>query len=263
QGGGGNKWKTPNHEARRAEQIEKGTTLGVGDAGIWVTYARGQRPRGVREFIDLCEVYGEEMYGLKPFHADATDEKEDAPASIEDSIAQELQSMQEKKTNPQDRPFTSVNTGIECVFFLKTRSPPINAIDLTIRMCEDARKGEEPKKGVRTKYINRLVPVVDVDRSSDAGMERLARDVMGKEFALKEALADGKYAIRHNIRHNKELRSDELIKKVAGYVDERHKVNLTQPDKVILVEVFQFYCGMSVVDGKQWEELKRYNLNEM
>jgi tRNA acetyltransferase TAN1 len=132
------------------------------------------------------------MYGLKPFHADATDEKQEASTSIEDSIAQELQSMQEKKTNPQDRPFTSVNTGIECVFFLKTRSPPINAIDLTIRMCEDARKGEEPKKGIRTKYINRLVPVVDVDRSSDAGMERLARDVMGKEFALKEALADGK-----------------------------------------------------------------------
>lgn len=133
------------------------------------------------------------MYGLKPFYADptdTTDDKEDAPASIEDSIAQELQSMQEKKTNPQDRPFTSVNTGIECVFFLKTRSPPINAIDLTIRMCEDARKGEEPKKGVRTKYINRLVPVVDVDRSSDAGMERLAKDVLGKEFALRETLRE-------------------------------------------------------------------------
>jgi hypothetical protein len=47
------------------------------------------------------------------------------------------------------------------------------------------------------------------------------------------------YAIRHNIRHNRDLRSDDLIKKVAGLVDERHKVNLSKPDKVILVEVFQ------------------------
>lgn len=55
QGGAGNKWQTPNQKARQAAQIEQGTMLGVGDAGIWATYARGQRPRAVREFIDLCE----------------------------------------------------------------------------------------------------------------------------------------------------------------------------------------------------------------
>lgn len=30
-----------------------------------------------------------------------------------------------------------------------------------------------------------------------------------------------------------------MIKKVASFVSPRHKVNLTQPDKVILVEIFQ------------------------
>lgn len=78
----------------------------------------------------------------------------------------------------------------------------------------------------------------------------------------------------------------QVIDKVAGLVDQqRHKVNLGKPDKVILVEVYQvrlyvdelcnsgggtslltirqMLCGMSVVDGKEWEALKRYNLNEM
>jgi tRNA acetyltransferase TAN1 len=32
-----------------------GTVLDVGDEGIWVTYARGMKPRAVREFKDLCE----------------------------------------------------------------------------------------------------------------------------------------------------------------------------------------------------------------
>ncbi len=86
-----------------------------------------------------------------------------------------------------------------------------------------------------------------------------------------------------------------MINTVAGLVnDDRHKVNLTAPDKVILVDIYQVcdmskqntriririraaprrratpltltfsktVCGMSVVDG-DWDELKRYNLTEL
>lgn len=47
------------------------------------------------------------------------------------------------------------------------------------------------------------------------------------------------YAIRHNIRNHKVFKSDAVIKKVASLVSPKHKVNLTNPDKVILVEIFQ------------------------
>lgn len=46
-------------------------------------------------------------------------------------------------------------------------------------------------------------------------------------------------------------------------VDQQHKVNLGKPDKVILVEIFQLFFGISVVDGQEWERLKRYNLNAL
>lgn len=68
---------------------------------------------------------------------------------------------------------------------------------------------------------------------------------------------------------------------MAGLIDKRHKVDLTTPAKIILVEIYQVgphpltgpsggdtdvyqqtFCGMSVVDG-DWEDLKRYNLNEL
>jgi tRNA(Ser,Leu) C12 N-acetylase TAN1 len=62
---------------------------------------------------------------------------------------------------------------------------------------------------------------------------------MGWDEVRVGADLSSQYAIRQNIRHNKELRSEDLIKKVASLVDERHKVNLSKPDKVILVEVFQ------------------------
>lgn len=53
-----------------------------------------------------------------------------------------------------------------------------------------------------------------------------------------------------------------MIKRVASLIDSRHKVDLTSPDRVILVDIYQTFCGMSVVPG-DWEVLKRYNIHEL
>lgn len=38
---------------------------------------------------------------------------------------------------------------------------------------------------------------------------------------------------------------------------------LKNPDKVIFVDVYKLLIGMSVVDGPEYESLKRFNLNEI
>lgn len=40
--------------AKTTEKVELGTTLAVGDQGIWVTYARGMKYKAIREFKELC-----------------------------------------------------------------------------------------------------------------------------------------------------------------------------------------------------------------
>lgn len=47
------------------------------------------------------------------------------------------------------------------------------------------------------------------------------------------------YAIRYNIRNHTAFKSSEVIKKIADLVSPKHKVNLSNPDKVVLVEIFQ------------------------
>lgn len=47
------------------------------------------------------------------------------------------------------------------------------------------------------------------------------------------------YAIRYNIRNHTAFKSSDVIKKIADLVNPKHKVNLSNPDKVVLVEIFQ------------------------
>lgn len=54
-----------------------------------------------------------------------------------------------------------------------------------------------------------------------------------------------------------------MIDEVASLVNnDLHKVNLSSPDKVVLIDIYQAVCSMSVVDG-DWDDLKKYNLFEI
>jgi hypothetical protein len=52
-------------------------------------------------------------------------------------------------------------------------------------------------------------------------------------------LTAGQYAIRPSIRNHNTLHRSDVIKQTASLVADSHKVDLTKPDKVIIVDVFQ------------------------
>ncbi|KAF5022769.1 hypothetical protein F66182_5184 [Fusarium sp. NRRL 66182] len=297
-GGSSGKWQTSHQKAKQAEQMELGRTLEVNDAGIWVTYARGMRGKAMREFKTLCDEYGESMFGVKAPKEDE-DEEGDGADDIEASIQKELASMAQQKPKTKQT-FTPIATGLDCVFFMKTATP-VDPLQLVARVCQDAKACPDLRQR-KTRYINRLTPISDTDKATDKGIERVARSVLASHFTLKSESGDDataeatpskeedegsasctvsnqgdawlmwsyeaddllvQYAIRYNIRNHTAFKSSEVIKKIADMVSPRHKVNLTSPDKVVLVEIFQTFCGVSVVDGKESEGLKRYNLNEL
>ncbi|KAH7197763.1 uncharacterized protein B0J16DRAFT_28039 [Fusarium flagelliforme] len=278
-GGAGGKWQTTHQKAKKTEQMELGRTLEINDAGIWVTYARGMRGKAIKEFKTLCDEYGESLFGVQaPKEDDEADEEEEHD-DIEASIEKELASMSQPKPKTKQT-FTPIGTGLDCVFFMKTVKP-IEPLQLVTKICQDAKDCPDPMQR-KTKYVNRLTPVFDTDKATDKGIERVARTVMASHFELKEESGDDApqveatpskeegdepagctYAIRYNIRNHTAFKSSEVIKKIADLVSPKHKVNLSNPDKVVLVEIFQTFCGVSVVDGKESEELKRYNLNEL
>ncbi|CAH0015839.1 unnamed protein product [Clonostachys rhizophaga] len=283
-GGNGGKWSTTNYQSKMADKVDRGVVLAVNDEGIWVTCARGMKARAAREFQELCEEYGESMYGIKPREDpdEAADDGEDASGDIEDQIKRDLEKMKSSAPKPR-HVFSVVHVDIECVFFVKTLKP-VEPKELVLRICRDARACSSPTQR-RLKYVNRLSPVTDTDKASENGIIRVARAVMSPYLALRDEspregdaqppseekgqaqAGDGTapytFALRTSVRSHTVMKSSEIIQKIAQVVDPKHKVNLSKPDKSVLVEVFQSFCGMSVVDGPEFEALKRYNVNEI
>ncbi|KAF7876584.1 hypothetical protein EAF04_001672 [Stromatinia cepivora] len=261
-GGSNGKWQTPHQQTKMASK--SGGRIEPGDQGIWATCVKGKEGKATEELRSLLEESAEKYYGIsvKSSNKNNDGEDEDATESVDDieaSIRKEVAAHRD----PAEKLFSAVYLDIQCVLFFKTRSP-IDPADLVHRMCEDAASG-----GVRKlRFVNRLTPMSIIGKATEKGIEEIGQTILGAHFRLageaakSEESAAYSYAIRPTIRNHSTLKRDTVIKQVASLVNDNHKVNLTKPDKVIIIEIYQTICGMSVV-GDDWEKLKRYNLYEL
>ncbi|KAF9638276.1 putative thump domain-containing protein [Lasiodiplodia theobromae] len=141
--------------------------------------------------------------------------------------------------------------------FEETKAP-IEPVEFVRRICEGAMASSERKTG---RFVKRLTPMTLMGKAQQKGLEEVAAQVLAPHFHA-EGSAGKKFAIRPNIRNNKDLTRDQVIKTVAAAVGPGHSVDLKDYDLLILVDVYKGLCGMSVV-GKDFERLKRYNLSEI
>ncbi|OBT63347.1 hypothetical protein VE03_07249 [Pseudogymnoascus sp. 23342-1-I1] len=261
-GGSGGKWQTP-HQKSKASTPRGGGKIEPGDAGIWATCMKSKEGKATEELKSLFEHSAEKFYNISPVKED-----EDEDEDIEASIQKEISGMAATKDAP--KMFQPVFLDVQCVLFFKLQ-PAIDPVDFVHRICEEAASNPAGRKH---RFLNRLTPMTRMGRATQSDLEALAREVLQKDFRLmdgdgkgeKEGESDAQdfcsYAIRPTIRNHSLLKRDVVINSIANLIDKSHKVSLTNPDKVILVELYQNVCGISVV-GSDWETLKRYNLNEI
>ncbi|TVY49196.1 tRNA acetyltransferase [Lachnellula occidentalis] len=270
--GSGGKWQTPHQQAKLASN--RRAIIVPGDVGIWATCARGQEGKATIELRSLLHKFAEQFYGIVG-EAEEEDAEDEDDLDIESAIQKEAAAIEDKKDKP--KLFTTARLDIECVLFVKVR-PPIDPVDFVHRICKEVASKPDTAP---TKYINRLTPMTMIGRATEKGLEELGKTVLEEYFELAEKkTTEGSednaeitkeeepertsysYAIRPTIRNHNTLKRDGVIKQIASSIADVHKVNLTKPDKVILVEIYQTICGMSVV-GDDWEALKRFNLAEL
>ncbi|CAJ2508739.1 Uu.00g137650.m01.CDS01 [Anthostomella pinea] len=264
-GGGAGKWQTPHHKARI--EAMKGRSLEVGDTGVWVTCVRHKEMQAIDEMVAIFHEYGDKLYGIKSQESgEAVDEEE--VEDIESSIKNELEGMT-PANKPKHAAFEPMRTNLDCLLFMKTREP-VDPIHVVREICKDAA-ATTSKTQWRSRFINKFTPITYTGKATEKGVDEVAKRVLRDHFQLKGDEGDqapGKegaaysYAIRPSFRAHNTLKRTDVITQVAELIAPEHKVNLTTPDKVILIDIYQTFCGMSVVNG-DWDAMKRYNLHEL
>lgn len=127
------------------------------------------------------------MYGIKPASETAEEAALDSQAKMDitDAVAAELEELKaESKKSKADYTFLPVKSGIECVFFMKTRAP-VDPAALVDRICDDALACNDVMEGRKLRHINRLTPVVVIGKALDKGVEKVGREVLEGVLELK------------------------------------------------------------------------------
>ncbi|POS86802.1 hypothetical protein EPUL_001506 [Erysiphe pulchra] len=256
-----------------------------GDQGIWVTCTRGMEGKCTEELLSLFEKYTERFYSLganENGEKDQDGEENDVDIDIEASIQKEIVSLKKSRTSPS-KIFQPIQFDLPCVLFFKV-NPQIDPVDFVDRICKSIENNDDEE--MKSRYANRLTPVSLLSKATEKGLDELCGQLLSRYFKVNNRMSDGldqveiknkeekeekgkniddssTYAIRPTIRNHSTLKRDHLIKQIASTISDSHKVNLTNPDKVIIVEVYRNICSMSVVDGRDWERLKRYNIAEL
>ncbi|KZZ96438.1 THUMP domain containing protein [Ascosphaera apis ARSEF 7405] len=240
--------RRPNTKWKQGKFATKGW-LESGQCGIFVTCNRNQESRCISEMVDILSD-DLEQHMPQP----ESDEKDgDLDDDIEAQIRKEVEELQPKNSKA---PFQAIRLEVPCVSFIRLDNS-LDPVQIVRRLCSDAVQHPEKQ---RSRKIQRMTPVTLVRKVLGDGLKALAQEVLAPHFH-----AGGppkKYAIRPTIRQNADWHKDSVAKVVADVVGPNHPVDLKNYDVLILVEVMRNICAMSVV-GKDYDELKRYNLAEI
>ncbi|KAF2419754.1 THUMP domain-containing protein [Tothia fuscella] len=256
-----------NHEAKRSKEKKSWTTpkrqeggepyaparkqIEPGDSGIWATCNKGREGKCVAELKVLFQEYAEKLYPVE----DSIAETPSTGVDVDAELKKELEEMRSKPI--EQELFLSVRLDTPCVVFFKVTSP-IEPTSFVHTICEDAAASTHRKQ---SRSVKRLTPITLCGKATETGLGEVAQKVLAPHFH-QPGVKGKKFAIRTNFRNHSILKRDGVIKQVAKAVGPNHDVDLKAFDLLILVEVYQNICGMSVVPG-DFDQLKKYNLAEI
>ncbi|KAJ9311549.1 hypothetical protein DTO271D3_8176 [Paecilomyces variotii] len=237
-------------DKRYKQQTQKKVAIESGDSGVFVTCDIGREHKASMEALDLFS----EKVGN---NEDDVPETEDSGADeddIETQIRKEMEGLKPKSGG--NRRFQVIKMEMPCMSFIRL-DKSIDPVDLVHSICVDAQKNPDKK---RSRWIMRMTPVTAIRKTLSVNLEDFAKEILKPHF--HSGGPPKKYAIRPNVRSNKQWGRDIIIKTVADAVGPGHSVDLKNYDLIILVDVVQNVIGMSVV-GSDYDSLKRFNLAEL
>ncbi|KAJ4809070.1 THUMP domain-containing protein 1 [Rhynchospora pubera] len=173
---------------------------------------------------------------------------------IDELIAEELREMGDRKK----RKFVALDSGCNGVIFIqmqKSEEDP-NPVEIVQHMMNWAYT----TKKHMSRFILRVLPVEIVCYASEEEIEKAIKPLFEKYFP-EETSSPKKFAVLYDARANTGIDRMKIINAVAKSVPKPHKVDLSNPDKSIIVQIAKTNCMVGVVE--KYKELSKFNLRQL
>ncbi|KAF8318445.1 hypothetical protein DL93DRAFT_389337 [Clavulina sp. PMI_390] len=227
--------------------------------GVWVTCVKGKERQTIGELYDLFESLAADLYPnekdeIEPSARASTskanndEEDEEEEEDLEKALARELKELKKPR---QGTRFANAKTDVVCAVFISCR-PPIDPI----RLVSQHFRNIERTGVTQTRHALRFTPVTDSCTATLPDIIKLAERLLPPAFQNDEGKA-WKYKIQITSRNHSTVSRNDLIPALAKCVPEPHVVDLDHAELTILVELYMFVCGISVV--QDYDRLKKFN----
>ncbi|XP_005405083.1 PREDICTED: THUMP domain-containing protein 1 [Chinchilla lanigera] len=255
-GGGKRKGKAQYVQAKRARRsdVVGPRQLEPGLQGILITCNMNER-KCVEEAYSLLNEYGDDLYGPEKFtekdqQLSGSEGEDDVEAALKKEVG-DIKASTEKRL----RRFQSVESGANNVVFIRTLG--IEPEKLVYHILQDVYKTKKRK----TRVILRMLPISGTCKAFLEDMKKYAETFLEPWF---KAPNKGTFQIVYKSRNNSHVNREEVIKELAGIVgslNSENKVDLTNPQYTVVVEIIKAVCCLSVV--KDYMLFRKYNLQEV
>jgi tRNA acetyltransferase TAN1 len=186
---------------------------------------------------------------------DTEEEKVEEEANTEESFESQISKEVTDLKDVSDKPFVAIEPcGLQCVVFIRTRKG-VDPIKLTEKIFEMI--GTSSIKSV--KFCQRILPIHKICSANMEEARKLATSLIAPVFRNTTECIE--YCVVFDSRLNGSLDRMTVINMLADIVGPKHKVNLSNPTKVILVQLMKSFCGISIISN--WTQYRKYNAQEL
>ncbi|WWC71452.1 uncharacterized protein I206_105408 [Kwoniella pini CBS 10737] len=217
--------------------------------GICVTTIMNKERSAEAELIDYLERIADEIY---PETIEDDVEREGSEdLDFEAQLKKDLESMDQ---NNKSKRFRLCVHDMICVIYINVL-PPLSPYKLVRHIMEQA----ESSARTQLKWCKRIIPIDGTSKATVKQLSELAAEIVKDGFKAEDSRPI-KYAIDTNTRQSDRLERMSMIHTVAKQVsllDKSHSVDLKNPEKTILLELYKNSVGMTILDD--YERFKRYN----
>ncbi|XP_050369646.1 uncharacterized protein LOC126787790 [Argentina anserina] len=174
--------------------------------------------------------------------------------SIDRLIEDELQELKDENK----RLFLSLEPGCNGVVFvqIRKRDGDPGPKDIVQHMMTSAAA----TKKHMSRFILRVLPIEVSCYASEEEISRAIKPLVEQYFPL-ETQSPRKFAVIYGARANTGIDRMKIIDAVAKSVPQPHKVDLSNPDLNIVVEICKTICLIGVVEN--YKQLAKYNLRQL